>query len=368
MEKIKKSMIAFFVAILFVLTAQSQNCPTPSVSVISTTSSSITIGWNQLSLTETYKVELYLASNNDLVQTNNNVTTNQYTFSELNPNTEYITKVSRKCGNEFSSPGVLQVKTLPVVNDEIIFFDKRSSPNPTTGLCDANCKFEKEITFFSGQTRRLNFNASQYLVLDITDGTDRYTLKMKYDPADDKVYICKDVSVQNGRAVFSIQTINNNSTIKVYKESVVNGVVNLEYAFGITNINGDMRRGTLNFDLVFYKKFILLTCITIIPKTINSSTTKFPSTVSQAETAYSIVVHPNPIQTVALVDFELMEDSPVSLVVRNIHGQAVITQKQILCVKGLNQIQIATDVLSKGIYFIELVTSNNRIIQKVVKQ
>jgi Secretion system C-terminal sorting domain len=367
MEKYQKSVFAFLVAILFTLVGNAQNCPAPQVSLIATTSSSITIGWNQLSLTETYKVELYQASNNSLLYTDSNVTTNQFTFDGLNSNTEYLTKVYRKCGTQYSTAGSLLASTMPIINDEIIFLNKNSSSSSSKIICDASCIFEKSTTFLANQRTNLSLNANQYLVMNITDGLDRYTLKMKYDPINDRMYICKDVVVQTGNVSFNVQTIGNNNTIYVQKTVVVGTNISVQPAFTISNINGNVQLGILSFDLIFNKKFQLSSCKTNNPKSVNSGTTV--QTYSDLkEGAYSIRIHPNPIQTVATVDFVLTEDSPVNLVVRNIQGHAIIMHNYALFAKGQNRIQIPTDMLQQGIYFIELITSKDRIVHKVVKQ
>jgi len=89
---------------------------------------------------------------------------------------------------------------------------------------------------------------------------------------------------------------------------------------------------------------------------------------SDGNTEMDITVYPNPVKNSTTLSFELIEKSSVIINVLNISGQLQSTQDFGEKEKGLVELRINTEELSKGIYLLEVSTSIGTVSCRFIKE
>lgn len=79
----------------------------------------------------------------------------------------------------------------------------------------------------------------------------------------------------------------------------------------------------------------------------------------------SLLVYPNPASSVANVEFTLAEGSNVIVEMINTIGQTVSTQSLGNLSAGEQKVTLDLNSLSKGLYFVNVITDNSKIIRKI---
>jgi hypothetical protein len=79
----------------------------------------------------------------------------------------------------------------------------------------------------------------------------------------------------------------------------------------------------------------------------------------------SILVYPNPASSVANVEFTLAQGSKVTIEMINAIGQTVSTQFLGSLSIGDQKVTLDINALSKGLYFVNIITDNNKISRKI---
>lgn len=77
-------------------------------------------------------------------------------------------------------------------------------------------------------------------------------------------------------------------------------------------------------------------------------------------------VYPNPVDELATVEFTIQEQEEVSVYIYNAIGERVLQTETAQYSSGSHQIRLNTGDLDSGIYFIQLETTNESTIQKIV--
>ena len=78
-----------------------------------------------------------------------------------------------------------------------------------------------------------------------------------------------------------------------------------------------------------------------------------------------MLVYPSPATSVSNVEFTLTENSSVSIEMINAIGQVVSTQQLGNMSVGKQKTELNVSALSEGLYFVNVITNNNRIIRKI---
>lgn len=79
----------------------------------------------------------------------------------------------------------------------------------------------------------------------------------------------------------------------------------------------------------------------------------------------SMLVYPNPASSVANVEFTLAQGCKVTIEMINTIGQTVSTQSLGSLSAGDQKVTLDLNTLSNGLYFVNVITDNNRIIRKI---
>ncbi|MCX6294689.1 MAG: T9SS type A sorting domain-containing protein, partial [Bacteroidetes bacterium] len=88
--------------------------------------------------------------------------------------------------------------------------------------------------------------------------------------------------------------------------------------------------------------------------------------ISENSNTSSLSVYPNPTTNKFTVDFMLSKASPVKINVMNISGQIVYTE-EIEALPGNNKKEISLSKNASGIYYLQLITNNEVINKKIIK-
>lgn len=78
-----------------------------------------------------------------------------------------------------------------------------------------------------------------------------------------------------------------------------------------------------------------------------------------------MLVYPNPANSIANVEFTLTENSSVSIELINAIGQVVSSQQLGNVSVGKQKVELNVSVLNEGLYFVNVITNNNKIIRKI---
>ncbi len=81
-------------------------------------------------------------------------------------------------------------------------------------------------------------------------------------------------------------------------------------------------------------------------------------------TSQSVSVYPNPAQTNAYVSIDSPVDETYTLIVSDVSGK-VISEAQMVCFKGMNEMQLNIETLNKGIYVISIKKDNAVVTKKL---
>ncbi|MCK5789063.1 MAG: Omp28-related outer membrane protein, partial [Chlamydiia bacterium] len=87
--------------------------------------------------------------------------------------------------------------------------------------------------------------------------------------------------------------------------------------------------------------------------------------VSQTTLDNDVTIYPNPITSNAQIEFNLIEQSEVTIDIYNILGKKIQQLQDGTMASGLQKVQINTDNLDGGIYFVNITINNNTISKKV---
>lgn len=82
----------------------------------------------------------------------------------------------------------------------------------------------------------------------------------------------------------------------------------------------------------------------------------------------NFIIYPNPAQSQIRIKFELLETKNVSFEIRNVLGQMVKIIENRAFSTGKNKIEIDVSEFSKGIYFVQLQSTNKILSNKFVKE
>ncbi|MBA3705393.1 MAG: T9SS type A sorting domain-containing protein, partial [Bacteroidetes bacterium] len=80
----------------------------------------------------------------------------------------------------------------------------------------------------------------------------------------------------------------------------------------------------------------------------------------------SIRIFPNPASNVTTISYFLTENREVSIIVYNLLGNEIINLNEITQLEGIQQLDINTEDLQNGLYFIKVIIAGQEIIQKLI--
>lgn len=99
-----------------------------------------------------------------------------------------------------------------------------------------------------------------------------------------------------------------------------------------------------------------------------STLEEIAQSVENLENRMNVQVMPNPFGAYLEMRYELKNDSKVQVRLMNALGQVVVDAAPAQQSAGTQQLQLATERLSSGIYWLQIETTEGKFVQKVVKQ
>ena len=92
-----------------------------------------------------------------------------------------------------------------------------------------------------------------------------------------------------------------------------------------------------------------------------------PLGINESESKFTFSLFPNPLNSNANLEFELLEDSEVELSIRDTHGRLIKSLVLTTLDAGTNQIVIDMSHFSSGVYFLDLTINGDHFIEKLIK-
>ncbi|MBX7243122.1 MAG: PKD domain-containing protein, partial [Bacteroidia bacterium] len=111
---------------------------------------------------------------------------------------------------------------------------------------------------------------------------------------------------------------------------------------------------------------LTITCLDSAGNTVTSTATKMITFTTDIEDAFiqsASDIYPNPSSTMAYMDIELKENSELSTKIVSVTGQ-VVAEKTGKYAAGKQQLQLNTESLSAGFYFVQITANGNTVITK----